>query len=62
MLELYDVLNGRLRELVDIGKMQYGFILGRGTVDAVFVLQRLSEKIRAKNKLFFIFVDLEKGF
>ena len=62
MLELYDVLNGRLRELVDIDKMQYGFILGRGTVDAVFVLQRLSEKIRAKNQLFFIFVDLEKGF
>ena len=62
MLELYDVLNGRLRELVDIDKMQYGFILGRGTVDAVFFLQRLSEKIRAKNKLFFIFADLEKGF
>ena len=62
MLELYDVLNGRLRELVDIDKMQYGFILGRGTVDAVFVLQRLSEKIGAKNKLFFIFADLEKGF
>ena len=62
MLELYDVLNGRLREVVDIDKMQYGFMLGRGTVDAVFVLQRLSEKIRAKNKFLFIFVDLEKAF
>ena len=36
---------------------------GRGTVDAVFVLRRLTEKFRAKNKkLFFVFVDLEKAF
>ena len=36
---------------------------GRGTVDTVFVLRRLSEKFRAKNKkLFFLFVDLEKAF
>ena len=33
------------------------------TVDVVFVLRRLTEKSRAKNeKLFFIFVDLEKAF
>ena len=43
--------------------MQYGLMPGRGTVDAVFVLRRLSEKLRAKNKkLFFVFVDLEKAF
>ena len=47
-------------EVVDTDKMQYEFIPGRGTVDAVFVLRRLSEKFRAKNKLFFVFVDLEK--
>ena len=41
--------------------MQYGFMSGRGTVDAVFVLRRLTVKIRAKNKLFFIFFDLEKA-
>ena len=35
---------------------------GSGNVDAVFVLKRLTEKFRAKNKLFFIFVDLEKAF
>ena len=28
----------------------------------MFVLRRLSEKFRAQNKLFFIFVDLEKAF
>ena len=36
---------------------------GRRTVDAAFVLRRLTEKFRAKNKkLLFIFVDLEKAF
>ena len=61
--KLYEkVLHGRLREVVDIDEMQYGFTPGRGTADAVFVLSRLSEKFRAKNKLFFIFVDLKKDF
>ena len=57
------VLDGHLHEVVDIDKMQYGFMSGRGTVDAMFVLRRLSEKFRARNKkLFFIFVGLEKAF
>ena len=61
--KLYEVLDGCLHEVKDIDKIQYEFIPGRGTVDAVFVLRRLSEKLRAKNKmLFFIFVDLEKAF
>ena len=42
--------------VVDIDKMQYGFMLGRGTIDVVCVLRRLSEKLSAKNKkLFFSF-------
>ena len=56
------VKDGRLHEVVDIDKMQYRFVPGRGTVDAVFVLRTLNEKFRAKNKLFFIFADLEKAF
>ena len=35
---------------------------GRGNVDAVFVLRKLCEKFRNKNKLFFVFVDSEKTF
>ena len=62
--ELYEkVLDGHVYEVVDLDKMQYGFMSWRGTVDAVFVLRRLKETFRAKNKkLFFIFVDLEKAF
>ena len=47
-----------LRDVVEIDKMHYGYMSGRGTVDAVFVLRRLNEKFKAKNKkLFFLFVD-----
>ena len=57
VFKLYEnVLDGRLRELVDINKMQYGFMPGRGTVDAVFVLRTLKEKFRAKNKNFFFHI------
>ena len=48
--------------MVDIDQMQYGFMPGWGTVDAVFVLRRLSETFRVKNKLFFTFADLENAF
>ena len=51
------VLNGHLREVVDIDKMTHGFMPGKVTVDAVFVLRRLSQKFRAKNeKLFFLYL------
>ena len=31
----YEILYGHLHEVIDIDKMQYGFMPGRGTVDAV---------------------------
>ena len=34
------VLKRRNRELVNIDLMQFGFIPGRGTTDALFVVQR----------------------
>ena len=43
--------------------MQFGFMPGRGTTDAIFILIQLQEKHLAKNKkLYFAFVDLEKAF
>ena len=36
-------------EVVDIDKKLYGFMSGRGTADAVFVLRRIKETFRAKN-------------
>ena len=55
------ILDGRLLEVVDIDKM-HGFMPGRGSVDAVFIPRRLTEKFRTKNKLIFVFANLEKAF
>ena len=50
--------------MVDIDKMQYGFMLGRGTGDAVFVLRRLKKKNTDPKikSCFFLFADLENTF
>ena len=48
---------------VEIDEMQCGFMSGRGTTDAIFVVRQLQEKHLAANKpLYMAFVDLEKAF
>ena len=43
--------------------MQFGFVPGKGTMDAIFMVRQLQEKFLEKRKdLFFAFVDLEKAF
>jgi len=43
--------------------MQFGFMKGNGTANAVFILRQMQEKFSAKEKkLYFGFVDLEKAF
>ena len=57
------VLESRVREQVHVDSMQFGFMPGKGTTDAIFVLRQLMEKHLAKRKrLYFAFVDLEKAF
>ena len=57
------ILEKRLRSKIEIDRMQCGFMPGRGTIDAIFILRQLQEKyISKKKKLFFCFVDLEKAF
>ena len=59
--KLYEkILDGRLHEVVAFDKIQYGFMPGRGTVDAVFVLRRLTEKFRAKNKKLLLYLLIWK--
>ena len=41
-----NILDGHLHEVIVTDKMQYGFMLGRGTVDVALVLRRLTEKFR----------------
>jgi len=57
------VLERRIRKQVSIDEMQYGFMPGKGTTDAIFIVRQLQEKHRAKKKhLYYAFVDLEKAF
>ena len=42
---------------------QFGFVPGRGTKDAIFVIRQLQEKyLQVKRRLYMAFVDLEKAF
>ena len=58
------VLEERIRELlVKVGDMQFGYMPGKGTTDALFILRRMQEEFRGrKKKLCLCFVDLEKAF
>ena len=57
------VIEKIIRERISIDDMQFGFMPGRGTTDAIFILRQLQEKHLAKNKkLYFAFADLEKAF
>jgi len=52
----------RIRQQIDIDDMQFGFMKGKGTTDAVFIVRQLQDKFRAKGKkLYFGFVDFEKA-
>ena len=70
-LKLLDVLQKVLerilviiiRKQISIDGMQFGFMPGRGTTDAIFILRQMQEKyVGKKRDLFFAFVDLEKAF
>lgn len=57
------VLERLIREKVSINEMQFGFMPGRGTTEAIFIVRQMQEKyLGKKRKLYFIFVDLEKAF
>ncbi|GFR73286.1 RNA-directed DNA polymerase from mobile element jockey-like [Elysia marginata] len=57
------IIEGRLRKTVEIDPMQFGFMPGRGTTDAVFTMQQIQEKNQEKKvELFTTFVDLEKAY
>ena len=63
MKVLKRVIEGRVRKFLKIDNMLFGFMAGRSTTDAVFIVLQLQEKYLARNKeLWMAFVDLEKVF
>jgi len=57
------VVERRLRRIVRIDEMQFGFTPGRGATDAIFIVRQVQERFLGKKRdLWMAFVDLEKAF
>ena len=57
------VLDSVRRSQVDIDNMQFGFMPGWGTTDAIFILHQLQKKHLGKHKPMYVaLLDLEKIF
>ena len=57
------VLERRIRTLVNLNKIQLGFMPGKGTVDATFIVRRMQQEYQKQDKkLYMCFVDMEKAF
>ena len=57
------IFEHRIRQQIEIDDMQFGFMKGKGTADAIFMARQMQENFRVKGKkLYFGFVDLEKAF
>ena len=60
------IVDGMIREMVTIDEMQFAFVPGQGTTDAIFIIRQLLEKflsrkdLNDKNLTLFV-VDLEKA-
>ena len=44
------IVDGLIRQVVSFDDSQFGFVPGRGTTDAIFVVRQLQEKYLAVNK------------
>lgn len=57
------VMEGRLREHVEIHKHQFGFLSGKSTIDAIYICRQIQEKyLEGNRKVYWCFVDLEKAY
>ena len=57
------IVDSLIRQLVSIDDFQFGFVPGRGTTGAIFVVRQPQEKyLAASKRLYMAFVDLEKAF
>ncbi len=60
---LEKILVKRIRALVEIDPKQFGFMPGKSTIDAIFIVRQLVEKrIEGNMSVFCGFVDLEKAY
>ncbi|VDO75496.1 unnamed protein product [Heligmosomoides polygyrus] len=63
-MKIYErLVDSKLRELVPISQVQWGFMPERSTTDAIFITRQVMEKYPEKRKpCYLAFLDLEKAF
>ena len=59
MQAIEHIIDNKIREQVSVDEMQFGFMPGCGTTDAIHILRQLQEKY--SKGLYIAFVDLEKA-
>ena len=58
------ILERQIRTLINLNKMQFGFMPGKGTADAIFMrysVTRMQEEYQKDKKLHMCFVDMDKA-
>ena len=56
------VLERRIQTLVNLNELQFGFMSGKGSMNAIFIVRRMQEEYQKDKKLYMCFVDMEKAF
>ena len=56
------VLERRIRTLINLNKMQFGFLPRKGIVDEIFILGKMQQEYQKDKKLYMCFVDMGKAF
>jgi hypothetical protein len=57
------IIEHRLRGVTNVTKNQFGFMPGRSTMEAIFLISQLMERCRKQKKdMHMIFIDLEKAY